>query len=96
MTRAVHPLCASGLWKPASVPFGSLSLSLRMSMRKWLIASDFSTNGLIVDSIRAFTVEGYILRAIAGQARASSLDTFTNSVTSRVPRSSMNWTPAPL
>ena len=50
---AVHPLNASGLCSSARVPFGSPSLSLRTSIRVLLIASDFSTNGFTVESIRA-------------------------------------------
>ena len=96
MARAMHPLCSCALWNSARVPFGRPSLSFSTSMRKWLMASDFSTKGLIVDSMRPVTVEGYVQCTTAGQARASSLATLINSVTSQFPRSSNTCTPVPL
>ncbi len=80
----------------AKVPLGNPSLSLNTSMKVSLISTDFCTKGLMVDSMRVFTVEGYSMCTLLGQARASSLEMLRNSVLSNVPRSSTALAPLAL
>lgn len=94
MHRASPALYSSSRCRLARAPFGSPSRSFSTLRSVLLISIDFRTNGLIVLSIRALTVEGYVRCAICGQASASSLAMLMNSTVSKAPVSSVAFAPA--
>ena len=96
MQRDSLPLGSSRGWRRPSAPSGSPSLSLRTARSVLFTASDFSMNGRMVDSIRAFTVEGYSRWTFPGHASASSFETLMNSTVSSAPVSSVAFAPAAL
>lgn len=89
-----HPLDSSIRCLLARAPLGKPNLSLNTSIMRAIICSDFTMNGLIVDSIRVLTVEGYSRWTFEGHARASFLETLMNSVQSLLPSRSMTFAPA--
>jgi hypothetical protein len=96
MHRTSLPLCSSGVCSLARHPGGSTRRSLRMSMSVWLTSMLLSTNGRTALSMRSSTVGGYLRCTMAGNAKASSLETFMNSTESSVPLASVAFEPANL
>ena len=96
MHRASLPLYSSGVCSLARHPGGSPRRSLRMSMSVWLTSMPLRTNGRTAPSMRSSTVGGYLRCTIAGNAKASSLETLMNSTVSSAPLASVAFAPANL
>ncbi len=96
MQRVSEPLFASILWRSARVPSGRPSCLSKIASIVFVTSSDFVANGLMVDSMRASTVGGYVRCVTVGNDNMSSFAILMNSTVSGLPVSSVAFAPAAL